>query len=100
MKKKYFCKQCGREFFNDKHGSTYCRKHGYQIEKYGYCLDSNPRNKFDANEFRFKSNNCVEFDTYKEAWNYAEVIANKMFKKGAVEATISGNGTTDTYDIY
>ena len=42
----------------------------------------------------------IEFDTYKEAWNYAEVTANKMFKKGAVEATISGNGTTDTYDIY
>lgn len=72
MKKKYFCKQCGREFFNDKHGSTYCRKHGYQIEKYGYCLDSNPRNKFDANEFRFKSDNCVEFDTYKEPSWYVD----------------------------
>jgi len=66
MKERYFCKQCGREFFTNKHGSIYCRKHGYQIEKYGYCLDSNPRNKFDPNEFRFIGNDVVEFDTYKE----------------------------------
>lgn len=69
MEKRYFCKQCGREFFSDKHGSTYCRKHGYQIEKYGHCLDNNPRSKYDPNEFRF-TNNIVEFDTYKEpSWD-------------------------------
>lgn len=61
--KKDFCVQCGREI-NRKRGSVYCRKHGYQIEKYGKCLDSNPRNKFDPNEFRFIGNNTVEFDTY------------------------------------
>lgn len=59
-----FCIQCGREIINSKHGSVYCRKHGYQIEKYGKLLDANPRNKFDPNEFRFKGNNVVEFDTY------------------------------------
>lgn len=61
--KKYFCIQCGREITNTKHGSTYCRKHGYQILKYGKMLDSNPRNKFDPNEFRFVDGH-VEFDTY------------------------------------
>jgi hypothetical protein len=62
--KKNFCKQCGREIINTKHGSTYCRKHGYQLEKYGKFLDANPRNKFDPNEFRFIGN-IVEMDTYK-----------------------------------
>lgn len=60
-----FCIQCGREILNSKHGSTYCRKHGYQMEKYGKLLDSNPRNKFDPNEFRFIGNDIVEFDTYE-----------------------------------
>lgn len=46
------------------------------------------------------SKSQIEFDTYKEALDYAEVITNRMFKKGAVEATISGNGTTDNYSIY
>lgn len=63
MEKK-FCIQCGREILNSKHGSTYCRKHGYQMKKYGHCLDSNPRCKFDPNEFRFVGNDVVEFDTY------------------------------------
>lgn len=63
--KKNFCKQCGREILNTKHGSTYCRKHGYQLKKYGYFLDANPRNKFDPNEFRFIGNDVVEMDTYK-----------------------------------
>lgn len=63
--KKYFCKQCGREILNTKHGSDYCRKHGYQLEKYGRFLDANPRNKFDDNEFRFIGNDVVEMDTYK-----------------------------------
>lgn len=60
-----FCIQCGREILNTKHGSTYCRKHGYQMMKYGKLLDTNPRNKFDSNEFRFIGNDLVEFDTYE-----------------------------------
>lgn len=64
MKKKYFCKCCGREILNSNHGTTYCRKHGFQLEKYGKFLDSNPRNKFDPNEFRFLKDNIVEFDVY------------------------------------
>lgn len=60
-----FCIQCGREILNTKHSSTYCRKHGYQMIKYGELLDSNPRNKFDPNEFRFIGNDLVEFDTYE-----------------------------------
>lgn len=63
--KRNFCVQCGREILNSKHGSIYCRKHGYQLEKHGKLLDSNPRNKFDPNEFRFIGNDLVEFDTYK-----------------------------------
>lgn len=59
-----FCIQCGREILDTKHGSVYCRKHGYQIEKYGKLLDANPRTKFDPNEFRFIGNDLVEFDTY------------------------------------
>ena len=35
------------------------------MEKYGRLLDSNPRNKFDPNEFRFIGNDLVEFDTYE-----------------------------------
>lgn len=60
-----FCIQCGREILDSKHGSVYCRKHGYQMKKYGELLDSNPRSKFDPNEFRFIGNDLVEFDTYE-----------------------------------
>lgn len=62
--KRLFCIQCGREINSNKHGSAYCRKHGYQMKKYGKLLDANPRNKFDQNEFRFIGNDVVEFDTY------------------------------------
>lgn len=65
-----FCIQCGREILSTKHGSTYCRKHGYQMMKYGKLLDSNPRNKFDPNEFRFIGNDLVEFDTYESPSYY------------------------------
>lgn len=61
--KEFYCVVCGRKH-NGRHSSTYCRKHQYQIEKYGKPLDCNPRNKFDANEFRFIGNDQVEFDTY------------------------------------
>lgn len=64
MKERYFCKHCGREILTSNHGTTYCRKHGFQLEKYGKFLDSNPRNKFDPNEFRFLKGDIVEFDVY------------------------------------
>lgn len=62
--KEYYCEVCGRKH-SGRHSSHYCRKHQLQIEKYGKALDCDSRNKFDANEFRFIENNCVEFDTYK-----------------------------------
>lgn len=60
--KEYFCIACGRAH-NGKHSSEYCRKHKWQLDKYGELLDSNPRTKYDPNEFRFV-NGYVEFDTY------------------------------------
>lgn len=62
--KDYYCEVCGRKH-DARHSSHYCRKHQYQIEKYGKTLDCNPRSKFDPNEFRFVGNDIVEFDTYK-----------------------------------
>ena len=62
--KEYYCNVCGRKH-NGKYSSTLCRKHQWQVVKYGKTLDCNPRTKFDPNEFRFKENNIVEFDTYK-----------------------------------
>lgn len=63
--KEFYCIVCGRKH-NGRHSPMYCRKHQYQIEKYGRVLDNNPRNKFDPNEFRFLDNGIVEFDTYLE----------------------------------
>ena len=60
--KEYYCEACGRQH-NGKYSSHYCRKHIWQIKKYGKLLDNNPRTKFDPNEFRFKDG-YVEFDTY------------------------------------
>ncbi len=60
--KEYYCSVCGRKH-NGKYSSSYCRKHKHQIDKYGKVLDSNPRTKYDPNEFRFV-NGHVEFDTY------------------------------------
>lgn len=74
MKKRYFCQCCGREILDSNHGTIYCRKHGFQIKKYGKTLDTNPRNKFDPNEFRFLENNVVEFDVYN--LNTFDVIAS------------------------
>lgn len=69
--KEFYCQACGRKH-NGKHCTTYCRKHQYQLQKYGKLLDSNPRNKFDPNEFRYIKgqdsegrNDYAEFDTYK-----------------------------------
>lgn len=60
--KEYFCIACGRKH-NGKYSSRYCRKHKWQLDKYGKLLDSNPRTKYDPNEFRFIKD-YVEFDTY------------------------------------
>lgn len=62
--KEYYCEVCGRKH-SGKHSSHYCRKHQWQIQKYGQVLDNNPRTKYDPNEFRFIGNDIVEFDTYK-----------------------------------
>lgn len=59
----YYCEACGRKH-NGKYSSHYCRKHSWQLKQYGKLLDTNPRTKFDPNEFRFKDGH-VEFDTYK-----------------------------------
>lgn len=64
MNKIYFCTICGRKH-NGKSSSKYCRKHYLQLKKYGKVLDTNPRTKFDKNEYRFKEGDIVEFDTYK-----------------------------------
>lgn len=60
--KEYYCTVCGRKH-NGKYSSRYCRKHKWQTDKYGRVLDSNPRTKYDPNEFRFIGD-YVEFDTY------------------------------------
>ena len=60
--KRYFCIACGREH-DGRHSSKYCQKHKWQLDKFGKLLDSNPRTKYDPNEFRFVDGH-VEFDTY------------------------------------
>lgn len=72
--KEYYCEACGRKH-NGKYSSHYCRKHQWELKKYGKLLDNNPRTKFDPNEFRFK-NNYVEFDTY----NVPKLDVNKTYK--------------------
>jgi hypothetical protein len=64
----HYCITCGRKI-TGKSSTTYCRKHHHQIQKYGKTLDTNPRTKFDPNEFRFLGNNIVEFDTYDSLEN-------------------------------
>lgn len=61
--KENYCIVCGRKI-SGKSSTKYCKKHLNQIHKYGKALDTNPRNKFDPNEFRFIGNDIVEFDTY------------------------------------
>lgn len=62
--KEYYCPICGRKNCG-KYKDSYCKKHSWQLQKYGKVLDSNPRTTFDPNEFRFIGNDLVEFDTYK-----------------------------------
>lgn len=58
-----YCIVCGRKI-SGKHSTKYCKKHHWQLQKYGKFLDNNPRTKFDPNEFRFIGKDTVEFDTY------------------------------------
>ena len=65
MEKVCICKQCGRSYIYNGHNSKdYCVKHKGQLDKYGKFLDSNPRTKYDANEFRVTPK-WVEFDVYQ-----------------------------------
>lgn len=66
----HYCVVCGRKI-EGKHSIKYCKKHHWQIQKYGKVLDNNPRTKFDPNEFRFIGNDIVEFDTYDVNGNVA-----------------------------
>lgn len=73
MRKEYYCSACGRKH-NGKHSSKYCGKHQWQLYKFGRVLDSNPRTKYDPNEFRFIDGH-VEFDTY----SYPSQEVNKTY---------------------
>lgn len=64
--KRILCKQCGRLTKNEGHGL--CKKHYNQLKKYGKCLDSNSRNKYDPNEYEIKGN-VVEVQTYDRLGN-------------------------------
>lgn len=66
--KENYCIICGRKI-SGKNSTIYCKKHHWQLQKYGKILDNNPRNKFDPNEFRFINNDIVEFDTYDSNGN-------------------------------
>jgi hypothetical protein len=58
------CPQCGRVFYVKKgRGEKYCPKHRKQRELYGKFLDSNPRCKYDPNEYTIQGN-IVEVQTY------------------------------------
>jgi hypothetical protein len=66
--KENYCVICGR-IISSKCSTKYCKKHHFQLQKYGKVLDNNPRTKFDPNEFRFIGNDIVEFDTYDVSGN-------------------------------
>lgn len=44
------CCICGRGANISSHKQIYCAKHYKQLQKYGYCVDSNPRTIHDPNE--------------------------------------------------
>lgn len=106
MKINCFCKQCGRSYVYNGHNSKdYCDKHLHQLQQYGKCLDSNPRTKYDPNEFRFIGSK-VEFDVYKpvegtavqtytiDAEDYPEVSKYKWCKNNYGYAITRINGKT------
>lgn len=54
MKEKIkYCTHCGRKHSRS-NAMNLCRKHEWQLEKYGKYLDCNPRNKFDKNAYQIK----------------------------------------------
>lgn len=58
------CPQCGRVFHvKQGRGEKYCPKHRKQKEVYGKFLDSNPRCKYDPNEYTIQGD-IVEVQTY------------------------------------
>lgn len=67
---KGICKQCGR--VSDELTKGLCKKHYIQLLCYGKCLDSNPRTKYDPNEFVIKGD-YVEVYTY-DKFNNAKYI--------------------------
>lgn len=104
MKVNCFCKHCGRSYIYNGHNSKdYCDKHRHQLESFGKFLDSNPRTKYDPNEFRFIGDK-VEFDVYKsvegtvigtfiiDAEDYPEVSKYKWSKNNAGYAISRING--------
>lgn len=60
-KTKIICKQCGKVTINA--GQGLCKKHYEQLHMYGKFLDSNPRTKYDPNEYNIKDG-FVEVYTY------------------------------------
>lgn len=46
-----YCTHCGRKH---NRSNNLCRKHEWQLSKYGKYLDCNPRNKFDKNSYIIK----------------------------------------------
>lgn len=65
MKEKY-CAQCGRKHTRD---GNLCRKHEWQLSKFGEFKDANPRNKFDKNAYTIEGN-IVKVELYSyPTWN-------------------------------
>ena len=59
MKEKIkYCTHCGRKHSRS-NAMNLCRKHEWQLEKYGKYLDCNPRNKFDKNAYQIKDGKSV-----------------------------------------
>jgi len=56
------CPVCGR-LHTARTKDNLCKKHAWQLQKYGKFLDSNPRTKFDPNEIRIRESEC-ELDVY------------------------------------
>lgn len=58
--KENYCIQCGRKHNEE---GQFCKKHSFQIFKFGKCLDTNPRDKQDRHEFRIIEN-YIKVDLY------------------------------------
>lgn len=60
-----YCKVCGRKlnFEIDNIKKELCSKHEFQLKKYSFPLDNNPRNEYDLNEYEFFSKH-IEIKLY------------------------------------